>query len=218
MTLLSRVSNNFFQPLSSTNIFMNFNEKTPRRVFFKKSIRDTVAISAGISMAATLLPSFTADAMEVTMMDTPTAATDKEFRMKVFGPATLSLMTSEIAVGKSTQKNAKEFAGFELAEAKAVTAVLKDLATPMPQMDAKAKATLEKIKMAKQGPEFDKAYIQAQYENHVFLRDLAANYIKNAAGKTDPAESQGRHLATLAHATFSEHVMITKRILGELGA
>lgn len=197
---------------------MNFNEKTPRRVFFKKSINDTLTMGAGISLVAAMLPSFTAEAMEVAFMDAPTAATDKEFRMKVFGPATLSLQASEIAVSKCTQKNAKEFAGFELDEAKAVTAVLKDLATPMPAMDAKAKGTLEKIKMAKKGAEFDKVYIQAQYENHVFLRDLAADYIKNAAGKKDPAESQGRHLATLAHATFAEHVMITKRILGELGA
>ncbi|MBE9462248.1 DUF4142 domain-containing protein [Dyadobacter subterraneus] len=197
---------------------MNLNQKTPRRVFFKKSLRDTLAISAGMSLVATMLPSFTAEAMEVAFMDAPTAATDKEFRMKVFGPATLSLQTSQMAVSKCTQKNAKEFAGFELEEAKSVTAVLKDLATPMPAMDDKAKGTLEKLKMAKKGAEFDKAYIEAQYENHVFLRDLAANYLTHAAGKTDPAESQGRHLATLAHATFSEHVMITKRILGELGA
>ncbi len=129
----------------------------------------------------------------------------------------LSLVTSEIAVNKATDANRKEFAGFELTEAKAVTKVLKDLGTPEPAMDAKAKATLDKIKTADQGAAFDKAYIMTQRENHEFLRDHAADYLKNSSSSTsDMAEKQGRHLATLALATFTEHVLITKRISGEL--
>lgn len=142
---------------------------------------------------------------------------EKEFRMGVIGPAELSLATSKIATEKASQKNAKEFAGFELTEAIAVTTVLKDLGTPIPTMDAKAKATLEKIQSLSPGNEFDKTYIQAQLENHEFLRDLAQDYISNSKGST-AAESQGRHLATLALATFKEHVAITQRILGELSA
>ena len=98
-----------------------------------------------------------------------------------------------------------------------MTTVLKDLGTPVPAMDAKAQATLNKIKTTPAGPAFDKAYIQAQLENHEFLRDLAQDYLKKSVGKTTPAESQTRHLATLALANFKEHVAITKRILGELG-
>ena len=146
----------------------------------------------------------------------PTATTEKEFRQGVIGPAELSLVTSQIAVNKATNKYAKEFAGFELEEAKAVTSVLKDLGTPVPAMNAKAQATLTKIKTAT-GAAFDKAYIQAQLDNHEFLRDLAQNYLKNSVGKTSPAESQTRHLATLALAVFKEHVALTKQILGQLG-
>ncbi len=195
---------------------MNYDEKTPRRAFFKKSIKDSIALGAGASFTLSLLQSFTAGASTVSFGDVPMAANEKEFRMGVIGPAELSLATSKIAVNKATNKNAKEFAGFELTEAIAVTSVLKDLGTPVPPMDAKAKATLAKIQTAKVGMDFDKAYIQAQYENHVFLRDLAENYLKNAAGKTGPAESQTKHLATLALAVFKEHVAITSRILGEL--
>lgn len=197
---------------------MNYNEKTPRRAFFKKSIKDTIALGAGASLTLSLLQSFTADATTpaVAFGDAPMASNEKEFRMGVIGPAELSLVTSQIAVSKATNKNAKEFAGFELTEAIAVTGVLKDLATPVPPMDAKAKATLAKIKAAKPGADFDKAYIQAQLENHEFLRDLAQNYLKNAAGKTGPAENQTKHLATLALAVFKEHVAITSRILHEL--
>lgn len=194
---------------------MPYHEETPRRAFVKQSVTAALALSALPAVAA-LLHSFPAEA-ETLLSGAPVAATEKEFRQGVIGPAELSLATSQIATGKTTQANAKEFAGFELTEAIAVTTVLKDLKTPVPAPDAKAQATLAKIKNTPAGPAFDKAYIQAQLENHEFLRDLAEDYLKKSAGKTTPAESQTRHLATLALATFKEHVAITKRILGELG-
>ncbi|NIK47701.1 DUF4142 domain-containing protein [Variibacter gotjawalensis] len=142
---------------------------------------------------------------------------EMEFRMGVIGPAELSLATSQIAIERATQANAKEFAEFELEEAKTVTAVLKELGTPVPEMDAKAKATLEKIKSAAKGPAFDKAYIAAQLENHEHLRDWATAYLSvSGSDKSNAAEDQGRHLAMLALATFKEHVAITKRISKEL--
>lgn len=189
------------------------NNTNPRRDFIKKS----VALSAGLTLAGNLLTAANAEAETAILMDSPMAASEKEFRMKVIGPAELSLVTSQIASQKATNKNAKEFAGFELGEAIAVTGVLKDLGTPVPPMDAKAKATLAKIKSTPAGPAFDKLYIQAQLENHEFLRDLAQNYISK--GKLAGAgENQGRHLATLSLAVFKEHVAITTRILKELGA
>lgn len=147
------------------------------------------------------------------------AANEMQFRAGVIGPAQLSLVTSQIAVDRARQANAKEFAGFELTEAIAVTTVLKMLRTPMPPMDAKAQATLDKIKTAPQGAAFDRAYITAQHENHVFLRDLAESFLKNSSpNTTDMAEMHGQHLATLALAVFKEHVAITARIMRELRA
>ncbi|RZM15358.1 MAG: DUF4142 domain-containing protein, partial [Sphingomonas sp.] len=134
-------------------------------------------------------------------------------------PAMLSLATSQIAVDRARKADAREFAGFELTEAIAVTTVLKQLGTPVPPMDAKAQATLDKIRSAAPGAAFDRAYIDAQYENHVFLRDLATAYLGNSPpNPNDMAEMQGRHLATLALATFKEHTMITQRIAHELRA
>ena len=89
----------------------------------------------------------------------------------------------------------------------------------MPAPDAKAKATLEKLKSTDKGAAFDEAYITAQLENHEFLRDTAMDYLKRTEGsKESKAEQQTQHLATLALATFKEHVAITKRISGELKA
>ena len=189
---------------------------TPRRDFFKKSLTGTLALSAGMPLMASLVTPLTAEAASP-FYDSPTATTEKEFRQRVIGPAELSLVTSQIAVSKAANKYAKEFAGFELEEAKAVTSVLKDLGTPVPAMNAKAQATLTQIKTTT-GAAFDKVYIQAQLENHEFLRDLAQNYLKNSMGKTSPAESQTRHLATLALAAFKEHVALTQHILDQLGS
>lgn len=190
------------------------NETTHRRDFMKKSL----ALGAGLTLSNTFLQTLSAEAaITYATGSSPMAANEKDFRMGVIGPAKLSLATSQIAVSKATNKNAKEFAGFELGEAIAVTGVLKDLGTPVPAMDAKAKATLEKIKSMPAGREFDKAYIKAQLENHEFLRDLAENYL--GKGKlAGAAENQGRHLAMLSLAVFKEHVAITSRILKELGA
>jgi putative membrane protein len=148
-------------------------------------------------------------------MNDPTASTEKEFREKVIGPANLSLLTSQLAVDKATNINTREFANFELGEAKAVTEVLTDLGTVVPEMDDKATETFEKIKQAEAGEEFDMIYVSAQLENHEFLRDLAMDYLSNTDGSS-VEENQGKHLATLSLAVFKEHVEITKRIKMEL--
>ena len=184
------------------------------------------ATVAGLSLAAAaILPSAGALAQDIpTISADPGAqmmnpANTKEFGMAVIGRAELSLVTSKIAVERATKADAKEFAGFELTEAIAVTTVLKELGTPVPAMTAKAKATLAKIKSAATGQEFDKAYIMAQLQNHMELRDLTQAYLGHPAPpKSDMAESQGRHLGTLSLAVFKEHVMITQRISKELQA
>ena len=157
------------------------------------------------------------DPAAMPMPDVSGTRTNQQFAMGVIGPAMLSLATSQIAVDRAHKADAREFAGFELTEAIAVTTVLKQLGNAPPPMDAKAQATLDKIRSAAPGAAFDRAYIDAQYENHVFLRDLATAYLANSSG-SDMAEMHGRHLATLALATFKEHTMITQRIAHELRA
>lgn len=146
-------------------------------------------------------------------MPTPNARTERDFRTMLIGPAMLSLQASQLAVTNATNAEAKEFANFELREAIAVTTVLRELKTPAPPMDAMARATLQKIQTAARGAAFDTAYITAQRDNHEFLRDLAEGYLRNSAGATSLPELHGRHLATLALATFKEHVVHTKNIL-----
>ncbi len=194
---------------------------TNRREFLKTSVKGAAVLGVGLSSLSLLSKAqAAADKADVSMPGDKKPVTNEElFRMGVIGPAELSLVTSNLALEKATDKDVKEFAGFEQTEAIAVTSVLKQLGTAVPAPDAKAKATLEKLQSAEKGAEFDKAYIMAQYENHVFLRDHAEDYLKHAEGSKDSAaELQGQHLATLALATFKEHVAITKRISSELKA
>ena len=198
--------------------FMN---DTNRREFLKTSVKGAAVLGVGLSSLGLLTTAqAAADKAEVSMPGDKKPVTNEElFRMGLIGPAELSLISSKLALEKATDKDVKEFAGFEETEAIAVTSVLKQLGTAVPAPDAKAKATMEKLEAASKGEEFDKAYIMAQYENHVFLRDHAEDYLKHAEGSKDSAaELQGQHLATLALATFKEHVAITKRISGELKA
>jgi putative membrane protein len=148
----------------------------------------------------------------------PQVTNEKQFRMALIAPAELSLETSKIAISKAASHQVREFAGFDLSKAIAITNVLKELRTPAPHLDTKARTTLANIKAAPQGQLFDTAYIQAQLENHVYLRDLTHNYLKNSMGKTNIAELHTRHLATLNLAVFQEHLALSQRILGELQA
>ena len=189
---------------------------------------DRRTILTGAAAALVAVPAMAADRRQGRMGNDPAAMpmpdvsgtrTHQQFTMGVIGPAQLSLVTSQIAVDRARKADAREFAGFELTEAIAVTTVLKQLGTPVPPMDAKAQATLDKIRSAAPGAAFDRAYIDAQYENHVFLRDLATAYLHNSPqNPEDMAEMQGRHLATLALSTFKEHVLMTQRIARELQA
>ena len=95
--------------------------------------------------------------------------------------------------------------------------VLKDIGTPAASMDP-VMAMTGRMKATAKGAAFDRAYIAFQLENHQNLRDLADAYLANSAGATDPAEKQGRHLATLMLGNFKEHTAICKRITAELAA
>lgn len=181
----------------------------------RRSILSGIAIvgATPILFAQSPRPSFAATMMP----DLTTVKMAPDFYAGVIGRAELSLATSQIAVEAVKNKNAHEFAGFELGEAITVNEVLKDIGTMSPMMDDAAKAKLEKIKAA-QGAALDEAYIALQLENHEQLRDLADAYLHNSAGATDPAEKQGRHLGMLMLAVFKEHVAICKRISAELKA
>lgn len=215
------------QDLEGTPTAETTQQPVDRRAFLTRM----AAVGVGATALSTGALSFMTAAEAATMphqpeadtghdypMAKPYAKTEADFRRGVIGPATLSLLTSQIAVDKATHPLAKEFANFELREAIGVLTVLKEMNTPTPPMNATAHAILEKIKTTPPGTDFDKAYASAQLANHEFLRDLANSYLANSAGHTSMAEMHGRHMAILTLGTFKEHVVHTKHILQALNA
>jgi hypothetical protein len=141
------------------------------------------------------------------------------FAALVIARADLSRAASRVAIDKATGANVKEFAEHELLEAQTVISVLEDLGTPVPPMDMASAATLTQIINTPAGTAFDMAYLSAEHENHAFLQDLAAAYLRNSNPNTwDSRERYGRPLAKMALFSFIEHAGITQRILRELAA
>ena len=185
----------------------------------RRSILASMALAAG-TPAFAQSPVPTARPMPAMPPINPTnVKMASQFYSAVLPRAEMSLSTSHLGVEKATNRNAHEFAGFELGEAITVNMVLKNILVTAPAMDKSADmALVEEMKGTAKGTAFDRGYIAFQLDNHEMLRDLADGYLANSAGATDPAEKQGRHLAALMLAVFKEHVAICKRISAELKA
>lgn len=196
-------------------------ETNPRRTFLTRLTAACLgAVALGLATAAgaaTQPHQPEADTGHDYPMPAPHAMTAKQFYMGVIPIAVLSHAASGLAVDKATDAPTKEFANFELREAISVLAVLKGMGTPTPPMDAHAKATLATLRSS-EGAAFDKAYIAAELGAHEFLRDLSETYLKNSARHAEMAEMHGRHLSTLALATFKEHIVHCKNIKAALQA
>ena len=152
------------------------------------------------------------------MVDPARVNTADKFFAAVLPRAELSLVSSQAAVNKASNKNAKEFAGFELGEAIGVNGVIKDMDIIGPAVGKDSDALSAELILAGEGEAFDRAYIAFQLANHEYLRNLADGYLYNTVATTDMAEKHGRHLASLMLGAFKEHTAICKRITGELAA
>jgi hypothetical protein len=151
--------------------------------------------------------------------DLSAVRTVQQYAAQAIARADLSRAASQAAMEKASRPDVRELAGYELMEAKAIIAVLKELGTQAPPMGPDAKAALDMITNASRGNAFDRAYIVAQCENHAYLRDLTAAYLENSDPRTNDAhERQGRQLATVALCCFTEHAAVANRISREIRA
>ena len=179
--------------------------------------RNILTAAAILPLLSVAMRTEAAETAPASKLDLSGITTIRQFAAQVITRADLSRAASEVAVKKAVRADAREFAGFELMEANTVIAVLKELGTAVPAMAPPTEATLAMIVDAAEGAAFDKAYIGAECENHAFLRDLAAAYLKNSDANTvDIGERHGRQLATVAFWAFTEHTAITHRIAQQL--
>ncbi|HVX28715.1 MAG TPA: DUF4142 domain-containing protein [Parafilimonas sp.] len=146
---------------------------------------------------------------------TTVAVNEKEFRNGVMPSAQLSKAACEIAIKKTSQKNVKQFAEWELMEATTVIDVLKDLGTDAPPISKDTQDFLSKLNGLDE-KEFNKQYMAAELSNHEFLRDFAQNYIDGVDKKLSANEGEIFHVANLALFAFTEHVGLCKEIISEI--
>ena len=142
--------------------------------------------------------------------------TEKEFNSSLLTAMELSMAISNIAVSKASNNHVKEFASFEVDEARALMTVVKGQGMATPELDDQDKAIIANLTLSK-GLDFDKSYINMQLENHQFLRDLAEDYLnQSSADEPGSAGIQCKYTATLALAAFKEHLMTAKKLYSEL--
>lgn len=184
---------------------MKKNNQNLRREFLSTSLKGSLLVVGGLSSAG-ILQSFSPASH---------AESETEFRARLGMLGSLSLMTSEIALSKAVNPKVKMFAKCEADEQKAIATVLKELNTPIPPMDTKAMSVMDNLNAAS-GAAFDKIFMQAQHETHQQLKSLTGDFIKSTAGKVHMPEMHTRHIATVSHATITEHTEKSEMLLGEL--
>lgn len=139
----------------------------------------------------------------------------------------LSLAISRVAEPKVRGDRLREFTRFEIAEQETVADVLKALQNPTApvrgtvtppsdsdveaNLDAQGRATLEKMRSARAGAEFDRDYVDAQNEGHQQLLRIQEDYLKT-----------GRNLGVvnfskLASGMIKEHLQLLSDLKSETG-
>jgi putative membrane protein len=166
-------------------------------------------LSAGQAFAQKLSP--TADA--------PSAMTDarQKHMQQTTAYGSLSLLLSRMAKPKLTHPLLKQFVDFEIAEQETVGGILKAIQTnaapsgetPSPSdadlmqnLDDAGKASVEKLRAAKAGSEFDRDYIRYEIEGHRKLLDIQEVYLKS------PDNLDETNVAKLARGMIKEHLAL----------
>ena len=139
----------------------------------------------------------------------------------------LSLLVSRIAKAKLKHPMGRQFADFEIAEQEGIADVLKDRMTPgikpmgtikaptdaeaEANLDAEGKTAVERFRTMGDGPDFEKAYVQAQIDGHKKLLGIQDTYLKTADDETET------DIAKLAKGRIEEHLVILGDIQKHLG-
>lgn len=148
-----------------------------------------------------------------------TVSNAAEAHMKdTLAAGSLSLVLSRIAEPKVKRPMLKQFAGFEIAEQETLADIFKGMKMPgapptgtvtaptdaelMGNLDAAGKASVEKMRAMKAGPDFDKAYIKAEIDGHRKLLEIQEVFL----AKPDTVDQT--NVAKLARGMIKEHLML----------
>jgi putative membrane protein len=140
---------------------------------------------------------------------------DFEYRIAVLSKMTLSMLASQLALAKGDNKYTKEFAGFELIEAIAVTEVMQEICIQKNEITVQDQGFLSELEKL-HGRNFDKMYMKLELENHLLLKNLTELFLSgSSAGKFAP-DAETRRLAKMILLTLNEHIDSSGKIYSEL--
>ena len=187
----------------------------------------TGAAGATLGAGSALAQSTAVPAMKMDMPVSGLSDAVKTHIKDTMAVGSLSLLVSRIAQGKLKHPMVKQFAGFEASEQDGIADVLKSrmmpggkpMGTIKPPTDAElegnvdsdGKAAVQKFRDLAAGPDFEKAYVQAQVDGHKKLLGIQDAYLKAADDETETA------IAKLAKGRIEEHLVILGDIEKHLG-
>jgi putative membrane protein len=139
----------------------------------------------------------------------------------------LSLATSRIAAPKAKAVALKQFVGFEIAEQETVASILNAMMMPdtkpsgevpkptevdlMRNLDAKGRATVEKLNDMKPGTELERAYVKGQIDGHRELLEIQEAYLR------EPDNLDATNVTKLAKGMIKEHLALLADIEKQIG-
>ena len=146
------------------------------------------------------------------------AGPDEQYIRESSAIGSMSLALSRIAQEKAQTEDLKEFAQLEVAEQETLVDVLRSLQNPglaggtikppseaevEQNLDRRGRETLEKMRAASSGAEFDREYLSAQANGHLELLRIQEAYLNSGRNNHDFVS-----VAKLARGMIKEHLQL----------
>jgi putative membrane protein len=187
------------------------------------ALRRTVL--AALAAAAAITPSFAQTPSQKMPAADVGAAQEQEYVRQSLAAGSLTLAVSRVAAAKAQMDDLREFAQLEAAEQETLADVLKSLtvqnaslndrtirrpddAEVEQNLDHRGRETLERLRAAPAGAEFDRAYLGALANGHLELLRIQETWI--ASGRASRADLIS--VAKLARGMVKEHLQLLSDI------
>lgn len=186
------------------------------------------ALAASPALAQSTAPA-ASDAAPAMTMAMPSSGLSDAVKAHIEGTMAVgseSLMISRIARARLKHPMGRQFADFEAAEQDGFADVLKSVmmrekprgtltpptdAEVESHLDADGKAAVARFRAMKDGPEFEKAYVEAEIDGHRRLLGIQETYLRIADDESETI------IAKLARGRIQEHLAILGDIARHLG-
>jgi putative membrane protein len=181
--------------------------------------------------AAAITPSFAQTPSQKMPAAEAGSAQEQEYVRQSLAAGSLTLAVSRMAAAKAQMDDLREFAQLEAAEQETLADVLKSLtvqnaslsdrtvrrlgnAEVEQNLDQRGRETLERLRAAPAGGEFDRAYLGALANGHLELLRIQETWLES--GRTSRADVI--NVAKLARGMVKEHLQLLSDIEGGLDA